>query len=87
MRDPARGSAAHAMTTAAVLTVVDAEAKKPARRLLPEHLSREDLRHPAPCSCPSCGGALRKIGDEVTETFDYVPYRFKVTRALMRMKI
>ena len=54
-----------------------AEAQKPARRPLPEHLPREDLRHPAPCSCPSCGGALRKIGDEVTETLDYVPGRFK----------
>src|SRR5689334_8403488 len=44
------------------------------------HLPREDLRHPAPCTCPSCGGALRKIGDEVTETLDYVPGRFKVVR-------
>ena len=54
-----------------------AEAQKPARRPLPEHLPREDLRHPAPCTCPSCGGALRKIGDEVSETLDYVPGRFK----------
>jgi transposase len=46
----------------------------------PEHLPREDLRHPAPCTCPGCGGALRKIGDEVTETLDYVPSRFKVVR-------
>ena len=30
--------------------------------------------------CPSCGGALRKIGDEVSETLDYVPGRFKVVR-------
>ena len=29
---------------------------------------------------PSCGGALRKIGDEVSETLDYVPGRFKVVR-------
>src|SRR5690349_22407925 len=57
-----------------------AEAQKPARRPLPEHLAREDLRHPAPCTCPSCGGALRKISDEVTETLDYVPGRFKVVR-------
>jgi transposase len=57
-----------------------AEAQKPARRPLPEHLPREDLRHPAPCTCPSCGGALRKIGDEVSETLDYVPGRFKVIR-------
>ncbi len=57
-----------------------AEAQKPARRPLPQHLPREDLRHPAPCTCPSCGGALRKIGDEVSETLDYVPSRFKVVR-------
>src|ERR1700745_4155128 len=57
-----------------------AEAQKPARRPLPEHLFREDQRHPAPCTCPSCGGALRKIADEVSETLDYVPGRFKVIR-------
>src|ERR1700724_2293657 len=57
-----------------------AEAQKPARRPLPEHLPREDLRHPAPCTCPSCGGALRKISNEVTETLDYVPGRFQVVR-------
>jgi transposase len=54
-----------------------AEAHKPARRPLPEHLPREDRRHPAPCTCPGCGGALRKIADEVSETLDYVPGRFK----------
>src|SRR6202049_4232075 len=60
-----------------------AEAQKPARRPLPEHLPREDLRHPAPCTCPSCGGALRKISNEVTETLDYVPGRFKVVRHIL----
>jgi len=49
---------------------IAAKAHKPARRPLPEHLPREDLRHSAPCTCPSCGGALRKIGDEVTETLE-----------------
>lgn len=57
-----------------------AEAKKPARRPLPEHLPREEVTHPAPCACPSCGGALRRIGEEITETLDYVPGRFKVIR-------
>ncbi|HEX5326644.1 MAG TPA: IS66 family transposase [Acetobacteraceae bacterium] len=56
------------------------EAKKPARRPLPEHLPREDMIHAAPCACPSCGGALRWIGEEITETLDYVPGRFKVIR-------
>src|SRR5246500_2222501 len=63
---------------AAVQTAV--EARKPARRPLPEHLPREDRRHPAPCTCPGCGGALRKIADEGSETLDYVPGRFKVIR-------
>src|SRR5579864_3228050 len=56
------------------------ESKKPARRPLPEHLPREDILHPAPCTCPTCGGALRRIGEDITETLDYVPGRFKVIR-------
>ena len=71
---------ATASPTVAAAVETAAETQKPARRPLPEHLPREDLRHPAPCTCPTCGGALRKIGDEVTETLDYVPGRFKVIR-------
>ena len=48
------------------------EAQKPARRPLPEHLPREDILHPAPCTCPTCGGALRRISEEITETLDHV---------------
>jgi transposase len=54
--------------------------QKPARRRLPEHLPREDVIHGAPCSCPNCGGTLRRIGEDITETLDYVPGRFKVIR-------
>ena len=57
-----------------------AATQKPARRPLPDHLPREEVRHPAACTCPTCGGALRWIGEEVTETLDYVPGRFKVVR-------
>jgi transposase len=64
----------------AALVEAAAEAQKPARRPLPEHLPREEVVHPAPCVCPSCGGALCKIGEDVTETLDYVPGRFKVIR-------
>ena len=56
------------------------ENKKPARRALPDHLPREDKVHTAPCTCPNCGGVLRRIGEDVTETLDYVPGRFKVIR-------
>src|SRR5205823_13669432 len=52
----------------------------PARRPLPEQLPREDVLHAAPCTCPTCGGALRRIGGDITETLDYVPGRFKVIR-------
>ena len=74
--DQAERLAAASPAVAAIVETAS-EAQKPARRPLPQHLPREDLRHPAPCTCPSCGGALRKIGDEMTETLDYVPGRFK----------
>ena len=71
-----------ATASPAVAAMVEAavEAQKPARRPLPEHLPREEVLHPAACACPHCGGALRRIGEEVTETLDYVPGRFKVIR-------
>jgi hypothetical protein len=71
---------ATALPAVAAAAETAAEAQKPARRPLPEHLPREDRRHPASCTCPGCGGALRKIADEVSETLDYVPGRFKVVR-------
>lgn len=66
----------------AVAAVIEAELEKvkPARRPLPDHLPREEIVHPAACACPKCGGALRRIGADVTETLDYVPGRFKVVR-------
>src|ERR1700724_2410830 len=56
------------------------EAQKPARRPLPDHLPRESILHQAPHACPSCGGALRRIGEDVTETLDYMTGRFRVVR-------
>ena len=63
-----------------VAAAVEAASAKPARRPLPDHLPRETVLHPGPCACPSCGGNLRRIGEDVTETLDYVPGRFKVVR-------
>jgi transposase len=73
---------AERLAIAAPVVETAVEAHKPARRPLPEDLPRESVRHPAPCACPTCGGALRRIGEEVTETLDYVPGRFKVIRHL-----
>jgi transposase len=53
--------------------------RKPARRPLPEHLPRERIVYPAPSACPCCGGgALRKIGEDVTETLELIPRQWKV---------
>ena len=65
---------------APVSAPLDEAGPKPARRSLPDHLPREEVIHPGPCACPSCGGKLRRIGSDVTETLDYVPGRFKVVR-------
>ena len=53
---------------------------KPARRALPAHLPREDLVHESDCSCPACGGTLRRLGEDVSEMLEYVPGRYKVIR-------
>src|SRR5512132_1567935 len=50
------------------------------RRRLPEHLPRTDVVHAPSCVCPACGGAMRKVGEDVTETLDYIPGRFEVIR-------
>ncbi|HEX2363522.1 MAG TPA: IS66 family transposase [Bradyrhizobium sp.] len=53
---------------------------KPARRQLPAHLPREQVVHPGPCVCPQCGGALRQVSADVTDSLDYIPGCFKVVR-------
>ena len=57
------------------------DARKPARRPLPDHLPRERVMYPAPCICGKCGGArLRKLGEIVTETLECEPRRWKVVQ-------
>jgi len=54
---------------------------KPARRPLPEHLPRQTQRHePKESACPDCGGALSKLGEDVSEMLEYVPASFFVVR-------
>jgi transposase len=52
--------------------------RKPARRPLPENLPRERIVYPAPCACPKCGGPVRKLGEDITETLECEPRRWKV---------
>ena len=50
------------------------------RRNFPVDLPRRRIVHPAPTSCPCCGGSkLSKIGEDVTETLDVVPRQWFVT--------
>jgi transposase len=71
-------------STAAAQPAIPAEAVstrvKPIRRPVPEHLPREDVVHAPGCICPRCGGALRPLGEDVTEVLEYVPARFTVIR-------
>jgi transposase len=54
--------------------------RKPVRKPLPPSLPRDVVEHAAPCACPQCGGALRPLGEDVTEVLEYVPGSFRVTR-------
>jgi transposase len=70
---------AAAMTT----TVTAFERKRPARKPFPEHLPRERVVVPAPCSCPACGGdRLSKLGADVTETLEIIPRSWKVIQTV-----
>ena len=61
--------------------------RKPARRPLPAELPREtETIAPAQEACPDCGGKLRRLGEDVSETLEYVPARFKVIR-IVRPKL
>jgi transposase len=53
---------------------------KATRRNIPADLPRRRVVHPAPTSCPCCGGSnLSKIGEDVTETLDVIPRQWFVT--------
>jgi transposase len=61
------------------IAVASFERARPQHRPLPEHLPRERIIHPAPTSCPCCGGGnLRKIGEDVSETLEVIPRQWKV---------
>jgi transposase len=56
---------------------------KPARRPLPAGLPREtETLQPKASACPDCGGKLARLGDDVSETLELVPARFKVMRTV-----
>jgi len=54
--------------------------KKSERRALPAHLPAREVVHEPSCTCPACGGEMRKVGEDVTEILDYIPGHFEVVR-------
>lgn len=56
----------------------NAERAPPVRKPLPSHLRREDEQLASPyAACPGCGGALRRIGEDVSEVLEVVPARLR----------
>jgi transposase len=54
-------------------------AAKRARQPLPAHLPRETRKIPPKQeTCPDCSGALKSLGEDVSEILEYVPEHFKV---------
>lgn len=74
--------AVRAERTEAQAPAAEAEpVKRASRKPLPDHLPRESIEHlPGECVCPDCGGVLKKLGEDVSETLEYVPEHFKVIR-------
>src|SRR3954468_1215478 len=53
--------------------------KRPVRKPFPDDIERERVVVEAPTVCGCCGGArLSKLGEDVTETLEEIPRRFKV---------
>lgn len=54
--------------------------RRHSRKPLPEHLERQDRELTPGDACDRCGGALKTLGEDVTEELEYVPGRFVVNR-------
>jgi transposase len=54
--------------------------EKSKRRDLPAHLPCREVVHEPSCACPTCGGEMRKVGEDVTKVLDYIPGHFEVVK-------
>ena len=55
---------------------------QPVRAPLPAHLPRERVVLPSPTACPCCNGKLSKLGEDITETLEAEPIRWKVIQTV-----
>jgi transposase len=61
------------------LKAARARTRRANRGALPAHLPRvETVIEPADTSCRACGGALHRIGEDVSERLDVIPASFRV---------
>src|ERR1700726_1669816 len=57
--------------------------KRPSRKPFPGHLPRERVVIMAPACCPCCGSErLSKLGEDITETLEVVPRKWKVIQTV-----
>ena len=57
--------------------------RKPSRKPFPDHLPRERVVVPGPTACTCCGSErLSKVGEDVTETLEVIPRRWKVIQTV-----
>ncbi|MEG3178883.1 IS66 family transposase [Sphingomonas sp. RB3P16] len=81
--DASEDDLAAEVATASTTNVAPFERKRPMRKPFPEHLPRERVVIPAPCSCPACGGSrLSRLGEDVTETLEVIPRSWKVIQTV-----
>jgi len=65
---------------AAAKSAAPADKETPKRKPLPSELPRTEHRHEPESTTCSCGCALKRIGEEVSEKLDYAPGVFTVER-------
>jgi transposase len=69
--------------TASANQVAPLVRRRPARKPFPAHLPRERMVIAAPSECPCCGShKLSKLGEDVTETLEVIPRRWKVVQTV-----
>ena len=63
--------------------VKELKRRRQPRKPFPEHLPRECVVVPSPTSCTCCGSKrLSKVGEDVTETLEVIPRRWKVMQTI-----
>ena len=75
--------AAEQAAKSATTTIPAHQRKHPVKKPLPAHLPREHVVVPGPVACSCCGGdRLAKLGEDVTETLEVIPRRWKVIQTV-----